>query len=62
MSLLVKAAREGQTIARVTPESAGWKYVGFAAYRMEPNEVVHVLEASREVCIVVMAGAVDIET
>ncbi|MBN3765542.1 5-deoxy-glucuronate isomerase [Burkholderia sp. Ac-20365] len=62
MSLLVKAQREGQTIARVTPESAGWRYVGFAAYRMEPNEVVHVLEASREVCIVVMAGAVDIET
>ena len=45
MSLLVKAQREGQTIARVTPETAGWKYVGFAAYRMEPNEVVHVLEA-----------------
>ncbi len=62
MSLLVKAQREGQTIARVTPETAGWKYVGFAAYRMEPDEVVHVLEASREVCIVVMAGAVDIET
>ncbi len=62
MSLLVKAQREGQTIARVTPESADWKYVGFAAYRMEQNEVVHVLEASREVCIVVMAGAVDIET
>jgi 5-deoxy-glucuronate isomerase len=62
MSLLVKAQREGQTIARVTPETAGWRYVGFAAYRLEANEVVHVLEASREVCIVVLAGAVDIET
>ncbi|HVE10726.1 MAG TPA: 5-deoxy-glucuronate isomerase [Paraburkholderia sp.] len=62
MSLLVKAQREGQTIARVTPDSAGWRYVGFAAYRLETNEVVHVLEAAREVCIVVLAGAVDIET
>lgn len=29
MSLLVKAQREGSTIARVTPESAGWRHVGF---------------------------------
>ena len=62
MSLLVKAQREGQTIARVTPQSACWRYVGFAAYRLGTSEVVHVLDASREVCIVVLTGAVDIET
>lgn len=62
MSLLVKAQREGQTIARVTPQSACWRYVGFAAYRLGANEVVHVFEASREVCIVVLTGAVDVET
>jgi 5-deoxy-glucuronate isomerase len=62
MSLLVKAQREGQTIARVTPQSACWRYVGFAAYRLETSEVVHVFEPSREVCIVVLTGAVDIET
>lgn len=62
MSLLVKAQRDGQTIARVTPESACWRYVGFAAYRLSENEVVHVLEAAREMCIVVLTGAVDIET
>src|ERR1700748_531819 len=62
MSLLVKAQREGQTIARVTPESACWRYVGFAAYRLGAGEVVHIFEPSREVCIVVLAGAVDIET
>ncbi|HEY1996269.1 5-deoxy-glucuronate isomerase [Paraburkholderia sp.] len=62
MSLLVKAQREGQTIARVTPETAAWRYVGFAAYRVGAGEVVHVHEPAREVCIVVLAGAVDIET
>ncbi|MDE1183774.1 5-deoxy-glucuronate isomerase [Paraburkholderia sp.] len=62
MSLLVKAQREGQTIARVTPASAGWRYVGFAAYRLATNEVAHVFEPSREVCIVVLSGAVDIES
>ena len=49
MSLLVKAQREGQTIARVTPETAAWRYVGFAAYRMGTDEVVHVFEPAREV-------------
>jgi 5-deoxy-glucuronate isomerase len=62
MSLLVKAQRDGQTIARVTPETAAWRYVGFAAYRLGTDEVVHVFEPSREVCIVVLAGAVDVET
>ena len=37
-SLLVKAARTGRTIARVTPESAGWRYVGFEALWLAPGE------------------------
>ncbi|WP_042303680.1 5-deoxy-glucuronate isomerase [Paraburkholderia kururiensis] len=61
MTLLVKAEREGQTIARVTPESADWRYVGFAAYRLGENDVVHVFESARESCIVVLCGVVDIE-
>jgi 5-deoxy-glucuronate isomerase len=62
MSLLVKAQREGQTIARVTPQSAAWRYVGFVAYRMEADEIVYVQEAARESCIVVLTGAIDVET
>ena len=61
MSLLVKATREGQTIARVTPATAGWRFVGFAAYRLAADEVVYVSEPDRESCIVVLSGAVDIE-
>ncbi|MEX3842729.1 5-deoxy-glucuronate isomerase [Paraburkholderia sp. BR10882] len=61
MTLLVKAAREGQTIARVTPDTAGWRYVGFAAYRLEVDELVYVSEPDRESCIVVLSGSVDIE-
>ena len=34
MSLLIKASRDGSEIVKVTPQSAGWKYVGFAAYRL----------------------------
>ncbi len=62
MSLLVKAAREGQTIARVTPASANWRHVGFAAYRLDADELCYVYEANRESCIVVLSGAIDIDT
>ena len=34
MSLLVKARREGRDIVTVTPQSAGWRYVGFSAHRL----------------------------
>lgn len=61
MSLLVKAQREGMTIARVTPETAAWRYVGFAAYRLAREEVLYVHEGARESCIVVLSGAVTIE-
>ncbi|RDU96921.1 5-deoxy-glucuronate isomerase [Trinickia dinghuensis] len=61
MSLLVKAQREGMTIARVTPETADWRYVGFAAYRLAKDEVLHLHEDARESCIVVLTGAVTIE-
>ena len=61
MSLLVKAQREGMTIARVTPETANWRYVGFAAYRMAQDEVLYVYENARESCIVVLSGAVSFD-
>ncbi|MGA2777509.1 MAG: 5-deoxy-glucuronate isomerase [Steroidobacteraceae bacterium] len=61
MSLLVRALREGQTIVRVTPETAGWKHVGFTAYRLAAGESLRVREERREVCIVVLSGTVTIQ-
>ena len=34
MSLLVKGKREGRDIVEVTPQTAGWRYVGFSAHRL----------------------------
>ena len=63
MSLLVKANREGAEIVRVTPESAGWKYVGFAAYRLAPDEeVAPRTSATDEICIVLLSGTVSVKT
>jgi 5-deoxy-glucuronate isomerase len=60
MSLLVKARRQGTEIAAVTPQSAGWRYVGFAAYRLAPGETVTLAQAGREVCVVVLSGRVAV--
>lgn len=60
MSLLVKASQSGREIARVTPQSAGWKYVGFAAYRLAPGEAAEHRASDDEVCVVVLQGRVTV--
>ena len=49
MSLLVKARREGRDIVEVTPQSAGWRYVGFSAHRLAPGESMRIDRAGGEV-------------
>ncbi|CAG1005383.1 5-deoxy-glucuronate isomerase [Burkholderiales bacterium] len=60
MSLLVKASTSGGTIVDVTPESAGWRYVGFRAHRLAAGERAVVAMPGRELCLVVLAGKVDV--
>ena len=60
MSLLVKGRPSGTEIVRVTPQSAGWKYVGFAAYRLAPQEEMALALPAHEVCIVVLSGIVSV--
>ena len=61
MSLLVKAHTQGREIVKVTPESAGWKYVGFEAFRLAPKESLRIsLPADREACLVVLSGSADV--
>ncbi|MGS0743208.1 5-deoxy-glucuronate isomerase [Glaciimonas sp. GG7] len=60
MNLLVKGRQEGREIVTVTPESAGWNYVGFAAYRLSRNEHLDFDTGTRECCIVVLRGVVSV--
>lgn len=62
MSLLVKGRRTGRDIVRVTPRSAGWTYVGFAAHRLAPMETLAIALPDAEACVVVLSGRVSIET
>ena len=60
MSLLVKAQRQGPLVVRVTPQSAGWSYVGFAAYRLRAGERIDIAQRGSEQCIVVLNGTATI--
>ena len=60
MTLLVKA-RPVPTIVEVTPRSAGWRYVGFAAYRLKGGETIELDLPERESCVVVLEGIVSVE-
>ena len=58
MSLLVRPADDAE-ILRVTPESAGWRYVGFEVLRVgrATRET-----AGREACLVVIEGRCDVRS
>ena len=60
MSLLVKASPHGREIVKVTPESAGWTYVGFRAVRLKAGDAEVVNTGGLELCVVVLTGTVNV--
>jgi 5-deoxy-glucuronate isomerase len=61
VNLLVKG-QDGRDIVGVTPQSAGWTYVGFAAHRLARGATLAFDTAGRETCIVVLSGVVSVTT
>ncbi|MBX6320683.1 MAG: 5-deoxy-glucuronate isomerase [Rhodospirillaceae bacterium] len=57
-NLLVKphAPDAAGRVLSVTPESAGWRYVGFEVVRLGPGEEAARETNDREVCLVVLTG------
>jgi 5-deoxy-glucuronate isomerase len=45
-------------VLSVTPESAGWSYVGFEVYSLGPGTRLERNDAGRETCVVVLAGSI----
>ena len=55
-NLRVPPAAEGETIVSVSPERAGWTYVGFEALRLSDGATITRETGDRELCVVVIAG------
>jgi len=47
-------------LVEVTPESAGWRYVGFEVHRLGPGKSLHRTTGDREVCLVMLSGKADV--
>ncbi|CAI6040625.1 5-deoxy-glucuronate isomerase [Cohnella sp. JJ-181] len=46
----------------VTPASAGWSYVGFEAYRLEPGAALSRETEDKEYCLVLLSGRASVAT
>ena len=43
----------------ITPENAGWKYVGFEAYNLAESETLTLNSGDNELCLVMLSGLAD---
>ena len=60
--LLVKPGRpdaDGRVLA-ISPESAGWRYVGFDLYKLRPDQSLARETGDREACLVLVTGTATI--
>lgn len=58
--LLVKSKPGNGLVARVTPASAGWSYVGFELHRLKAGKTVAAKTGGDEVCLVLISGKADV--
>ena len=59
-TLLQRPAADGSVV--VTPESAGWTYVGFEAVRLAPGATLERATGAREACVVVVCGTIHVRS
>jgi 5-deoxy-glucuronate isomerase len=55
-NLLVKPKGGQGRVTHVTPESAGWTYVGFDLHRVKAGETISAPASDRETCLVWISG------
>lgn len=55
-----EAPNEESSLVKVTPESAGWDWVGFEALRLESGQTLERETGSEEVCLVVLSGRCNV--
>ncbi|AZI13377.1 5-deoxy-glucuronate isomerase [Avibacterium paragallinarum] len=64
--LLSKSAKQNPApnglVQKITPESAGWEYVGFECYHLQSNQSLYFDTEGTEVCFVVIAGKCTFST
>lgn len=49
-------------VQSISPESAGWQYVGFQAYDLKKGETIRQETGDQEVCLVLVSGKASVST
>ncbi|MCA1716664.1 MAG: 5-deoxy-glucuronate isomerase, partial [Actinobacteria bacterium] len=57
-----KSTPEAGSVVKVTPESAGWGYVGFEVFWLEEGQAVERQTGEEEVCLVILSGLCNVST
>jgi 5-deoxy-glucuronate isomerase len=57
-----KTPEENGSVVKVTPESAGWDYVGFEVFRLEAGQTLEHQTGDQEVCLVLLSGRCRVST
>ncbi len=53
---------ENGSVVKITPESAGWDYVGFEVFRLEAGQTLEQQTGEEEVCLVILSGLCHVST
>lgn len=56
-----KRDKEGKVLS-ITPQSAGWTYIGFEVYTLAKGENLRKKTGGNEVCIVILSGKLHLQT
>lgn len=61
--LIIKADEPDKDgcIVAVTPETAGWKYVGFEVYQLQAGDTLSRFTDGNEACLVLLTGKADVD-
>lgn len=49
-------------VLSITPQSAGWDYIGFEVYRLAQGQTLRRETGEQEVCLVLLSGRADVAT
>ena len=49
-------------IQNITPESAGWKFVGFDVFKILSGKSIEKETKNKEVCLVILSGKANVRT
>lgn len=58
--LRIRPTAQTGLVTEITPDSAGWRHVGFALHRLKPGETLTAETGDREICLVLVTGKAEV--